>query len=416
MSKKTIDYKYKHNVNAIQSKLTFKNGELNLINKEKPHMKDTYEHPIFLKCKPYCPWSLRIDPYLSCEHGCSYCYAKATYTRVNLWGKIRPSNITKISDIFDKAFSKRSFEEGTLLHTIKNKYPAKVGVMTDPFQPCENNLHITEAIIKIALKYDYPMFFITKGIINNDCINLMAKKPENFIIDQSIITLDETLKKKLESNTPAIKDRIELANKLTSKGIHVKVNAKPTIPNISANLEFIDKLTDIHPTDHVAFEYLYLSYVTTPILRKLGYDFTNDMTLREDEFFHFQNKSKRKFLIDARQLLHKKGIKFGTCDLSFQSLNDSPICCGITNEKKFLDIMTDSSCIQTMLKIAKLNNGNVNYNEFSNTVKFWKIPKDKFKKLFESGKFEIQDLSDYNKTKNSYSFDLNWFNKNQSIQ
>jgi len=131
---------------------------------------------------------LLINPYNGCSWNCFFCYALALWNYFELYHNRK---IVTVFKDFDKIVEKQ----------LSNLLCASCGYIsptTDPFQPINNKYQLTEKIIEVFLKLDLPVEIITKGIISDKAIKLMARHPYNHSFGQvSILTLNNELRKQL---------------------------------------------------------------------------------------------------------------------------------------------------------------------------------------------------------------------------
>ena len=177
-----------------------------------------------------------INPYNGCSWNCFFCYAHA------LWGYFefyRENKIVTVFNNFDKIVNCQ----------IENLLCASCGYIsptTDPFQPINNKYHLTEKIMEIFLKYDLPVEVITKGVISNEAMKIMAEHPYKHSFGQvSILTLDNDLRKKLVlgkgANTNQLLKNIE---KLANLNIHAVCRIDPIIPFVNDDIKEIKETID----------------------------------------------------------------------------------------------------------------------------------------------------------------------------
>ena len=92
----------------------------------------------------YCYSLIRVEPYTSCSYGCVYCYAR--WYREN--GKPKP--YFKVLNQF------KSLAKKIKLAGLK-PIPARLSTFSDPFQPDEARFKLSLKILRLALKYQYPV-------------------------------------------------------------------------------------------------------------------------------------------------------------------------------------------------------------------------------------------------------------------
>jgi DNA repair photolyase len=178
---------------------------------------------------PDIPFDQSINPFLGCEHGCVYCYARPTHAYIGLSPGL---------DFESKIFAKAN--AGNLLRAelSKSSYaPALIalGANTDPYQPAERRLKITRDVLQVLAEFNVPVGITTKSALVERDIDLLAPMAERGLarVLMSIGTLDLDLARKMEprANSPA--RRIEAIRRLSLAGIPVGVIVSPVIPAIN---------------------------------------------------------------------------------------------------------------------------------------------------------------------------------------
>jgi len=183
----------------------------------------------------YCPIPLRFDPYTGCSFGCKYCFArdlveharkKTAHTGFGYIVGNRP-------DLF-RAWVERveKQEETDPSHgaeiAFRERVPMKIGTTADPFPYVEREERITYEILKILTERNYPVQISTK----NPAIYAEYAKElrgANVSISVSLNTLDETFRKCIEPNAPAIVNRLEAIEKIANAGGKVVVRVQPVL-------------------------------------------------------------------------------------------------------------------------------------------------------------------------------------------
>jgi DNA repair photolyase len=172
-----------------------------------------------------------INPYQGCEHGCIYCYARNTHEYYGFSAGL---------DFERKIIVKRNAPE--LLEQYFNKKNYKpvcilLSGNTDCYQPIERDLQITRRLLEVFLKYKNPVAIITKNnLVLRDLDILTELAAMNLVhVNVSITSLDEQLRQKLEPRTVTATGRLTVVQKLSEKGIPVRVMAAPIIPGLNSN-------------------------------------------------------------------------------------------------------------------------------------------------------------------------------------
>ncbi|WP_158825570.1 PA0069 family radical SAM protein [Mucilaginibacter lacusdianchii] len=172
-----------------------------------------------------------INPYQGCEHGCIYCYARNSHEYYGFSAGL---------DFERKIIVKRNAPELLEEYFNKRKYkplPIVLSGNTDCYQPIERELEITRRMLKLFLQYRHPVSIITKNNLvlrDMDILEELAKL--NLIhVNISITSLDEQLRQKLEPRTVTSIGRLNVIEKLSAKGVPVRVMTAPIIPGLNSN-------------------------------------------------------------------------------------------------------------------------------------------------------------------------------------
>lgn len=178
---------------------------------------------------PDIPFDQSINPYLGCEHGCVYCYARPTHAYLGLSPGI---------DFETKIFAKANAAELLRIELSKKSYtPALIalGANTDPYQPAERRLTITREVLRVLAEFQVPVGITTKSALVERDLDLLAPMSAKGLarVLMSVGTLDHDLARKMEprANSPA--RRIEAIRRLSAEGIPVGVITSPVIPAIN---------------------------------------------------------------------------------------------------------------------------------------------------------------------------------------
>lgn len=160
-----------------------------------------------------------INPYIGCEHGCTYCYArfmKRFTGHEERWGEFVDVKVNAPS---------------LLQSEIKRKRAGRVWIsgICDPYQPLEKKYELTRGCLEILSRHGWPVTIQTKSPLLLRDTELF----ERFIdveVTVTIATADENIRQIFEPNAPSIRERIEALEKLHSKGIKTSAMIAPMLP------------------------------------------------------------------------------------------------------------------------------------------------------------------------------------------
>jgi len=200
-------------------------------------------------------WSL--NPYVGCEFGCSYCYARYTHRyvveRAHDAGKLTDAEFADYRGAHGwEAFEKRIFVKeqivGALDADLKHVPAGEcivIGTATDPYQPAERRFRLTRAVLQRLTRCEGLSFgIITKSpLIARDRDLLLRLQERNELqIHVSLITLDAPLARKLEARSPHPIARLRALKKLVDAGVHAGLIVAPVLPGITDDIARLDAL------------------------------------------------------------------------------------------------------------------------------------------------------------------------------
>jgi DNA repair photolyase len=210
-----------------------------------------------------------INPYVGCQHGCTYCYAQFIKRFTD-----HPEEWGEFVDIKVNA-------PNLLLKEVKRKRLGRVWIsgVCDPYQPLEKKYMLTRQCLKILALVNWPITIQTKSpLVIRDWDIL--RKLRDVQVGITITTSDENIRKLFEPKTPSIKERIKTLEKLHNKEIMTFAMIAPMLPHAK---NIISELTG--KVDHVLIDRMNYHYAKQIYKKaKLEYALTSD-------FFNQEKKS-----------------------------------------------------------------------------------------------------------------------------
>ncbi len=199
-------------------------------------------------------WSL--NPYVGCEFGCSYCYARKTHEwvmdrRTGGQADWRTDSPTQSADppVRPSASPWAAFEHEILVKNtapdilLRTLDPAKlkdaelvIGTATDPYQPAEREFRLTRRVLEALLRFQgLAIGLITKSpLITRDIDVLTALSERHKVsVNISIASLDGELLRRIEARSPAPHARIRALTRLCGAGLHAGMLIAPILPGIT---------------------------------------------------------------------------------------------------------------------------------------------------------------------------------------
>ena len=175
---------------------------------------------------PDIPFSLSINPYRGCEHGCIYCYARPSHAYLNLSPGI---------DFETRLFAKVNAAEKLREELAKPGHACSaitIGANTDGYQPAEREWKITRSILEVVAACDHPITIITKNALVERDLDILAPMAARNLVSVyvSVTTLDHELARRMEPRASAPARRIEAIRRLAQAGVRVGVMVAPIVP------------------------------------------------------------------------------------------------------------------------------------------------------------------------------------------
>lgn len=173
-----------------------------------------------------------INPYTGCMHSCVYCYArfmKRFTGHEEKWGTFVDVKINA-PKVLEKELS-RNPKRGAVL----------LGSVTDAYQPVERNYKITREILKVLLKYDFPVSILTKSDLVTRDIDIL-KQFNNCEVGLTITSLDADASKKIEPLGSTPQRRLDALKLLHDSGIKTYAFIGPVLPGITELRPIFSKL------------------------------------------------------------------------------------------------------------------------------------------------------------------------------
>jgi DNA repair photolyase len=191
-------------------------------------------------------WS--INPYVGCEFGCTYCYARDTH-RYTMERSGAPAEPMPAWEAFERRILVKTGVADVLVRTLD---PARlgghslvIGTATDPYQPAERRFQLTRRILEVLLGFrGLALDIITKSPLVTRDIDLLQRLAERHevTVNISLATLDRRLARRLELRSPVPEARIRALARLTAAGVHAGLMAAPILPGITDGRAGLDRL------------------------------------------------------------------------------------------------------------------------------------------------------------------------------
>ena len=182
-------------------------------------------------------WS--VNPYIGCEFGCTYCYARDTHRyAVERLGSQEVGK--QVEDPFEKDILVKINAAALLPRTLNPErvgdQPIVIGTATDPYQPAERRYRITRGLLESLLPFrGLHLGIITKSPLITRDVDVLTRLAERHLVRIyiSLAALDGRLVRRLEARSPAPHTRLRALARLARAGLDVGLLAAPIIPGIT---------------------------------------------------------------------------------------------------------------------------------------------------------------------------------------
>ncbi len=204
-----------------------------------------------------------LNPYVGCQHGCTYCYArfmKRFTGHKEKWGEFVDVKINAPE---------------LLKKEIKRKRVGRVWIsgVCDPYQPIERRYDLTGRCLKILLENNWPVTIQTKSPLVLRDLEILKKSME-VEVGFTITTADERIRRIFEPGAPPIKERIRALDRLHSEDIKTYAMIAPILPGSEGLVNGLKGVVDYVLIDRMNYHYADWVY------RKYKMEWA-----RKDEFF-----------------------------------------------------------------------------------------------------------------------------------
>jgi len=185
-----------------------------------------------------------VNPYVGCQHACSYCYArfmKRFTGHQEPWGDFVDVKINA-PDLLKKEI------------TRKKKDRVWISGVCDPYQPLEAKYKLTRQCLEILAQNDWPVVIQTRSpLVLRDLDVIQQFK--NIEVGLSITTANDEIRKVFEPHAPSIMERLNAIEMLHRQGVRTYVMIAPILPEaenlipllaVNVNYILIDRMNYDH--------------------------------------------------------------------------------------------------------------------------------------------------------------------------
>jgi DNA repair photolyase len=172
-------------------------------------------------------WSL--NPYMGCEHRCTFCYVRGFERRADRpWDERYGQSIrvkVNVAEVLARELARPSWRRELVA----------IGAATDPYQPAEGHYRLTRRCLEVLGSARTPFSIVTRGpmiVRDIDVLQEAARRAE-VEVHFSIPTVDADVWRKTEIGTAPPRQRLRALRMLVDAGIKAGVGVAPILPAIS---------------------------------------------------------------------------------------------------------------------------------------------------------------------------------------
>lgn len=246
-----------------------------------------------------------LNPYVGCQHGCVYCYArfiKRFTGHTEPWGQFVDVKVNAVEALKEEIT--RAKRGCVILSSI-----------SDPYQPLEKKYKLTRGLLKVLLEHQWPIAILTKSDLVLRDVDLL-KKFKDCEVGLTITFLDDKDRKKFEPHAAPISKRFEALRILHKNRIKTYGFIGPIFPYITDIPKLFVKVANMH-VNRIFMEVLNTSAPNWAGVNKILKKSYPGLLPKYREIFFTKNDYHTKLRREVVKLAKKHGVK---CDFYFPHL------------------------------------------------------------------------------------------------
>jgi DNA repair photolyase len=185
-----------------------------------------------------------INPYIGCQHACSYCYArfmKRFSKHKEPWGEFVDVKINA-ADLLPAEIKK------------KKRGSVWISGVCDPYQPLEAEYKVTRKCLEILANHNWPIVIQTRSPLVLRDIDII-RESTNIEVGLSITTADDNVRTIFEPLAPPIEARTKTLDELHESGITTYAMVAPILPGAEQLAEALEGKVDYILVDRMNYTY-----------------------------------------------------------------------------------------------------------------------------------------------------------------
>jgi DNA repair photolyase len=281
-------------------------------------------------------WSL--NPYVGCEFGCSYCYARDTHRWVTERTDGRTDGPTdrdsdepfrsdrqtvRPSDDFEHRIYVKNDIAAVLQKTLEpakvGETPIVIGTATDPYQPAERQFMLTRRVLEAFRGFrGLTISITTKSSLVARDVGLLVElsRRHDVSVNFSLATVDPVLLRQLEPRTPLPHARLRAMRTLAEAGIEAGVMIAPILPGLTDSWTSLANIMEAAREAGARFAVgmaLRLGSVARARFLPLLHEHFPRLAPRYEHHYHGRNNASREYkkALERRLRLLREAYGFG---------------------------------------------------------------------------------------------------------
>ena len=185
-----------------------------------------------------------INPYVGCQHGCTYCYArfmKRFSGHLEPWGLFADVKINA-PELLRKEITK------------KKRGRVWISGLCDPYQPLEHKYELTRKCLEILFANEWPVTIQTRSPLVLRDLDIL-KGAKDLEAGLTITTADEKIRRLFEPYATPVEDRLDTLEELHQNGIRTYAMIAPVLPGAEGLAEALAGKVDHIIIDRMNYHY-----------------------------------------------------------------------------------------------------------------------------------------------------------------
>ena len=185
-----------------------------------------------------------INPYVGCQHGCTYCYArfmKRFSGHLEPWGLFADVKINA-PELLRKEITK------------KKRGRVWMSGLCDPYQPLELKYELTRKCLEILVANEWPVTIQTRSPLVLRDLDIL-KGAKDLEAGLTITTADDKIRRLFEPYATSVEDRLDTLEELHQNGIRTYAMIAPMLPGAEALGEALAGKVDHIIIDRMNYHY-----------------------------------------------------------------------------------------------------------------------------------------------------------------